>query len=107
LALSNLIQNSLEALEDATRKELTLSTTFRNGFVRLGVSDSGYGISEEVRPRLFEPFFTTKKGGHVGLGLFLARRVLEPYGASFTSVSRPGKTAFGVCFPVRGEPGPL
>jgi signal transduction histidine kinase len=101
-AVSNLIQNSLEAMEQTERKELTLSTACRNGFVRLAVADSGCGIPEEARSRLFEPFFTMKRGPHLGLGLFVAKRVLAPCRASFAFVSRRGRTAFTVDLPLCG-----
>ena len=49
---------------------------------RILFSDDGTGISEEDRTRIFEPYFTTKPNG-MGLGLHIARMVIEPYGKLF------------------------
>ena len=101
-ALSNLIQNSLEAMENSRRKELILRTRVQGRQVLVTIQDTGCGIPEEAKPRLFEPSFTTKGGRHAGLGLFVARRLLAPYGASFHYSSKEGETVFEVSFPVQG-----
>ncbi len=100
-ALSILIQNSLEAMETSRRKELMLRTRLQGRQVQVIIQDTGIGIPEEVKPRLFEPSFTTKGGKHAGLGLFVARRLLAPYGASFHYSSKEGETIFEVSFPVK------
>jgi signal transduction histidine kinase len=105
-ALSNLIQNSLEAMETSPRKELSLRTRVQGKQVQLTIQDTGGGISEEVKKRLFEPSFTTKGRRHAGLGLFVARRLLAPYGASFRYSSKEGETIFEVSFPVQGLTSP-
>ncbi|HTE45225.1 MAG TPA: ATP-binding protein [Gemmatimonadaceae bacterium] len=71
-ALLNLVQNALDAM--AGGGTLGLRTKVIDNEVRLEVSDSGTGMSDEVRERAFEPFFTTK--GRLGTGLGLA----EVYG---------------------------
>ncbi len=101
-ALSNLIQNSLEAMETSRRKELILRTRVQRKLVLVTIHDTGGGIPEEVKPRLFGPFLTTKGGKHAGLGLFVARRLLAPYGASFGYSSKEGETIFEISFPVKG-----
>ena len=99
-SLSNLLLNAIEAMEKTPLKVLTVVTKNRDHSVELMVSDTGCGISEEVKARLFEPFFTTKGKGHHGLGLFVARELLIPYGASFQFSSKEGKTTFSVNLPV-------
>jgi two-component system NtrC family sensor kinase len=98
--LFNLIRNALEAMEETPQKEMTLTTKAENHQVWVAIKDTGCGISEEIRPHLFKPFFTTKGGKHHGLGLFLAKELLTPYGASFDYVSRNGETVFSVSFPL-------
>jgi signal transduction histidine kinase len=71
-ALMNLVQNALDAMKGGGR--LTLRTEMSATEVRVEVTDTGMGMSAEVRERAFEPFFTTK--GHAGTGLGLA----EVYG---------------------------
>jgi signal transduction histidine kinase len=105
-ALSNVIQNSLEAMENSRRKELILRTRVQGKQVQVTIQDTGCGIPEEVKSHLFEPFITTKGGNRAGLGLFVARRLLAPYGASFRYSSREEETVFEVSFPIQGLPSP-
>jgi signal transduction histidine kinase len=63
-------------------------------YVRLSVTDTGIGMTEEVRKRLFEPFFTTKEGG-TGLGLLSCRRIVYSHGGVMRMDSIVGE---GSCF---------
>ncbi len=64
------------------------------------VIDDGPGVAPELLPRIFEPFFTTKpKGEGTGLGLGIARRIVEKHGGEIRCVSRPGRTVFEVRLP--------
>jgi signal transduction histidine kinase len=98
--LSNLIQNALEAMENADSRELTVATQARGSEVVVAVMDTGCGIQEEMKSHLFKPFFGNKGGRHSGVGLYIARELLSPYGASFQYFSRKGKTIFEVSFPL-------
>jgi len=98
--LSNVIQNAIEAMEESTQKEVTLTTERQGQQIEVQIRDTGCGLSEEVRPDLFRPFFTTKGENHFGLGLFVARRILTPYGASFGYDFKSGETVFRINFPV-------
>ena len=76
--LMNLCQNASDAMHDGGTITIRVangtsvaSRGADEGYVLLAVSDTGAGMSEEVRSRLFEPFFTTK-GGQRGTGLGLA-----------------------------------
>ena len=62
--------------------------------MRLSVSDTGIGMTEEVRKRLFEPFFTTKEGG-TGIGLLSCRRIVYSHGGVMRMDSILGE---GSCF---------
>jgi PAS domain S-box-containing protein len=66
-ALLNLVQNALDAMQGGGT--LGIRNTLSEDQVELEVSDSGTGMSEEVRERAFEPFFTTKGQKGTGLGL--------------------------------------
>lgn len=99
----NILANALEALEGAARRRLTVMTTLEEGRRLLHVGDTGGGIPPEIRPRIFEPFFTTKGDldqDHAGLGLFMARRLLAPYGGEIQVDSVPGETWVTVALPV-------
>ena len=92
----NLIDNALEALEDATEKELSLTSSFypNRHTVEVVVKDTGHGISSADKEKLFLPYFSTKRRG-TGLGLAIASRIIAdhkgyihvedniPVGASF------------------------
>jgi signal transduction histidine kinase len=67
------------------------------------VGDTGPGMSPEVSARAFEPFFTTKEvGAGAGLGLDIARRIVEErHGGRIGIDSRPGQTVLRVSLPRR------
>ena len=75
--------------------------------LRIEIADRGPGMTPEVLARLGEPFFTTKAPGRgMGLGLFLARAVIEGVGGTLGILSQPGKgTTVTVALPT--EIGPI
>ncbi|HXX32285.1 MAG TPA: ATP-binding protein [Myxococcaceae bacterium] len=80
----NLLRNSREAMPGGGT--LRVSSRCVDGTVEVSIADSGPGIPPEVQARLFEPFFSTKTGG-TGLGLALARQILEAHGGSIACAS--------------------
>ncbi len=80
LAFNALLANALEALKACGRQHLTVTYREGEGRVWLEVRDDGPGPRPEMVPRLFQPFCTDKGAGHDGLGLFLARQALLPWG---------------------------
>jgi two-component system, NtrC family, nitrogen regulation sensor histidine kinase NtrY len=79
----NLIDNAAEALETATLREITVSTSVHNDAetVEICVQDTGHGISPEDKDRLFLPHFSTKNRG-TGLGLAIAARIVAEHGGT-------------------------
>ena len=78
--LLNLILNACESMseKEASERLLTLSASDDGGYVRFSVRDSGTGIPDRLLEHLFEPFVTTKPEG-LGLGLSIARTVVETH----------------------------
>jgi hypothetical protein len=95
----NLLLNALQAIEGPGN--VRVQTGARDGFVIIAVADSGVGIAPEHLPNIFRPFYTTKGSG-TGLGLSLARRIVENHGGRMEVTSKPGLgTEFRVLIPVR------
>ena len=78
----NLTINAIQAMSaaDGGPRELLISTeSIGSEGVRVGVRDTGPGLSPDSLPRLFEPFYTTRVGG-MGMGLVICRSIIEAHG---------------------------
>jgi len=104
----NLILNAIAVLH-GTQGELRISAVeHTDGTTRIRVSDTGPGISEEVRSSLFQPFVTTRKDGKPspsghggsGLGLSVCKRLIENSGGSIILEDTPeGGASFAITLP--------
>jgi two-component system cell cycle sensor histidine kinase/response regulator CckA len=98
----NLALNAMDAMASVprTRRLLTVSTSlWENGLAALAVSDTGHGIPPESLPRIFESFFTTKPEG-MGLGLSVARSIIEVHGGRIKVENESGGgTSFHLFLP--------
>ena len=97
--MENLIKNAVDAMEGTGA--ITVTTSAEGGKARVTVTDTGKGIPRKNQKTVFNPGFTTKKRGW-GLGLTLAKRIIEQYhkGRIFVAWSEPGKgTSFEIDLP--------
>jgi two-component system nitrogen regulation sensor histidine kinase NtrY len=104
-AVANLVDNAAEAMQEAVLKEITISTSLvaSRDAVELVVSDTGQGISREVKERLFLPYFSTKQRG-TGLGLAIVSRIVEDHRGSIrVEENKPFGTRFVIELPVAAE----
>jgi signal transduction histidine kinase len=103
--LLNLVINAFDAMRDTpiSRRKVVIATQSNgDGTVCVIVRDYGAGISEEMRDRVFDPFFTTKNEG-LGMGLAIARSILESHCGTITAENADGGgTRFEFVLPVNG-----
>jgi PAS domain S-box-containing protein len=107
--LSNLITNAIDASRDGGRLVLRTRASQRwegdlAPGLRISVVDNGCGMSAEVQRRLFVPFFTTKADVGTGVGLWVAKNMIDSRGGSIRFRSRQGDgcgTVMTVFLPVR------
>jgi len=94
-----LIKNSLEATPEGGTVSIETRQDTENTI--LEISDSGYGMSEDIKEKIFDPFFSTKKSSF-GLGLPLVKQIIKEHYGKIEVESRAGHgTTFRIRFPVR------
>jgi signal transduction histidine kinase len=100
---TNLIQNAQQALMNRATSgaRIEIATAVEGTWIVVRVTDNGPGVPAVALPRIFEPFFTTKpKGEGTGLGLGIARRIVDKHGGAMRCESEPGWTMFEVRLPI-------
>lgn len=90
VALVNLLVNARHAAQGRDAARVKLSTKRLVDTVSLVVADQGAGIDRTDLPKIFDPYFTTKRGG-TGLGLPIAKNIVEGLGGSITVTSEPSR----------------
>ncbi len=100
IALANLIENSIEAMERHTAQSgfFALRCFLQDNRLIMEVEDNGVGVPESIQADLFQPFVAAGPG-HAGLGLYLARRVLADLGATVAMSRASQPTIFTITLP--------
>ena len=89
-AIRGIVKNAVDATGNPA--DVACQATTERGLLVIRVQDSGQGIDDETLRRIGEPFFTTKEPGKgTGLGVFLARNVIERLGGTIEFSSQPGR----------------
>ena len=85
----NLISNAVHALQEKTsgRKHLRISTFLLDDKYEIRFSDSGIGMSDDIKEKVFEPLFSTKGFG-VGLGMVVVKNIVEQHHGEITIESK-------------------
>jgi len=96
-ALGNVLDNAIEA--SATGGRIEVRPSLEGRLARIAVRDYGAGVPESVRARLFTPFCTTKSRG-IGLGLALARELVEAHGGEVTWLPADPGAVFVLTLPL-------
>lgn len=98
-----LLVNAAEAMPQGGRLTVVTEHDPAAASARIRVCDTGAGIPPDVLPQIFEPFFTTKEDQHrTGLGLAIARGIVERHGGAVAASSVPGEGAeFTITLPLQ------
>jgi signal transduction histidine kinase len=101
--MTNLLRNALEACQggEAPPQIIIQSELDHAAKVsRIGVTDNGTGVPDQLRERVFQPFFTMKRNG-TGLGLALVRKIVVFHNGRVTVASAPqGGASFQITLPL-------
>jgi len=107
-ALSNIIENSIDVLSEGGRIRIVTTVvyspvTWRRKRIELEIEDTGEGIPAEKIDEIFKPYYTSKEDG-VGIGLSIAKRIIEGHGGKIQVQSKVGVgTRFAISLPVSGK----
>jgi DNA-binding response OmpR family regulator len=96
-AIANIIENSIEAMENSPLKKLSITTGVDRDYFEIEIADSGRGISRDAVKNIYDPFFTSKTYGP-GLGLTFALKTIQSHDGTISVQSEVGK---GTCFTIR------
>ena len=98
----NLIMNGIEAMKDTPRENriITVRTSRVGNFAELSISDRGSGIPEDKVEDVFQPFYTSKAEG-MGMGLSIARTIIEAHHGLISAKNRDhGGASFRITLPL-------
>ncbi|MFL7791543.1 MAG: GAF domain-containing protein [Anaerolineae bacterium] len=106
-AFGYVLQNAVEAVEDADERHIAVEVAPVGDFVAVRIADTGPGIPEEDLDKIWAAFYTTKGVQHAGLGLSAALQVLKQLDGQIVAANVPdGGAVFEVLLPIHDDPLP-
>jgi PAS domain S-box-containing protein len=98
--LVNLVINACDAINDLSEKWIKVTVAEENDQIKISVTDSGNGISEEKANMIMKPFYTTKPAGKgTGLGLSISQKIVEKHHGKLSIDNECENTKFDVLIP--------
>lgn len=99
--LVNLITNAVHAMPSGGN--IIVKTSRKKDYIALTVTDTGTGMTPEIKSKIFEPFFTTKLPGQgTGLGLSVVQGIIQTHNGKINVISTPGKgSQFEILLPIK------
>jgi two-component system sensor histidine kinase PilS (NtrC family) len=97
-AFANLLQNAVEAMSAGGK--IYINADVGDQSVTVSITDTGYGIPENIKDRIFLPFYTTKEKG-TGLGLAIVHRIITSHGGNIDVESSDKGTTFRIRLPLK------
>ena len=102
-ALVNILFNAMDAMPDGGK--ITVKTMVENDQVVVSISDTGVGMTDEIKSKIFDPFFTTKGHHGFGMGLSVTYGIVTRHRGTIDVDSAPGKgTSFHIKLPAATRP---
>jgi two-component system NtrC family sensor kinase len=98
--LLNIVKNAMDAMPQGGT--LNVMTQYEDAMLKITVSDTGMGMTEEMKEKIFDAFFTTKEQVRgVGLGLSVCYGIVHDHGGEIVVKSEPGKgSTFSIILPI-------
>lgn len=93
-----LLANGLDAVRGMEDAEIAVESVKEGEGIGVWVRDNGPGLAPEAAAHLYEPFYSTKEN-HLGLGLYLAKKLIARCGGEISCESSPGRTSFHLFIP--------
>jgi signal transduction histidine kinase/ActR/RegA family two-component response regulator len=105
LKTGGVLDIKLDAIKIDNKYAVSIPNLKPGDYIRLTISDTGYGMDIKTKERIFEPFFTRKEvGSGSGLGLSVVHGIINNYGGAIAVDSTPGKgTIFTIYLPKYGN----
>jgi signal transduction histidine kinase len=99
---TNIVQNAIHAMNG--KGTLTIKVFPEDANLCVLIKDNGCGIPKQIIDRIFDPFFTTKdQGKGTGLGLGIAKGIIEKHNGKIIVESEAGNTTFKILLPFNGK----